>query len=698
MKKIFIVTSILFGLSVTAQIDRSIRPKAAEAPTFNIPESEIFKLDNGITVILSQNNKTPRVSFSLVMGTEPALEKDKSGLADFAGSMIMSGTTSMNKDEIDITIDQMGATMSADANSIYSSGLSKYSNKLMDMMTHILMNANFSEEEFKRLKTQSSSALSMSKTDAGTMASNIVNAVNFGEKHPYGEVMTEETLNNISRKDVINYFNEKFTPQNAYLVVVGDISRNELEDILKESIAQWEAKEASNYNYETAITKKGNRVIFGKKPGAVQSVIQITFPIDMKPGHEDEIKLKIMNQILGGGTFEARLMQNLREDKAYTYGCYSSLSINRLGSYFTTSGNFRNDVSDSAVVEIIKELKGMINAPVSKEELELAKASMTGSFVRSLERPQTIANFALSIIRNKLDKDYYKNYLRMIDETTVDDIQKMAHKYLDINNMNIIIVGNEKIVSQFKVFDTDGKIEFYDAFGKPETGFKKTDLSATTILDNYILTVTQSKNIKDATAKILAIKSMTQSMKASPSGMPVSFDMTSFFKFPLSEGMEILFNGQMMQRTFFNGKAGGMISSPMAGGQSVEYSPEEVADKSKTVGLIPELNYVKNKVPFTLLGIKSEMGQDYYVIEVMGPKTVTHDYYNVTTFQKERSYTATTDGDETSTSNVEYREFKDVNGILFPHEMSQVAGSMSLTVVVNSIEINKPIDDSKFVK
>src|SRR5690606_31985358 len=122
-------------------------------------------------VILSQNSKTPRVSFSLVMGTESSLEKDKAGLADFAGNMIMTGTTSMSKDEIDVAIDQMGASMSASSNSLYASGLSKYSDKLMGLMTHILLNANFPESEFKRLKTQNSSALSMSKTDANTMAS-----------------------------------------------------------------------------------------------------------------------------------------------------------------------------------------------------------------------------------------------------------------------------------------------------------------------------------------------------------------------------------------------------------------------------------------------------------------------------------------------------------------------------------------------
>jgi zinc protease len=698
MKQIITLLVLFIGLSTFAQIDRSIRPTAGIAPAVNIPESEIFKLNNGITVILSQNNKTPRVSFSLVMGSEPSLEKEKAGLGEFAGNMILTGTNKLTKDEIDLAIDLIGATMSADHNSIYTSGLSKYSNQLLELMTSVLMDANFPEEEFKRLKTQTSSGLSMAKSDPNTIANNIVQAVIFGKKHPYGEVMTEETLNAISRIDVIDYFTKKFTPKNAYLVVVGDVSRAELEQLLNSTLVKWNGKEASKETYNHVITKSGNRVVFGKKAGAVQSVIEIAIPLSIKMGDQDEVKLKLLNQILGGGTFEARLMQNLREDKAYTYGCYSELSINRLGSYFSASGSFRNEVSDSAVVQIIKEMQRVIDAPVTKEELALAKASMTGSFVRALERPQTIANFALSIIRNNLSTDYYKNYLKSIDETTVEDIQQMAKKYLDLNNMNIIVVGNEAIADKFLPFDTDEKIEFFDAFGNPETGFKKTDMSADKIIENYLLHVTQSKTRKEAEQKIAKIKTVKQVMSGSPAGIPVTFEMISLFKSPVKEAMTVNFNGQMMQRTYFDGKVGGSEASPMAGGGSDEYTQEEVAEKIKTGGLFPELNYLSNAIPFKLLGIKKEMGKDYYVIETTGINSVTHNYYATDTFQKERSYVVTTSDEDAQSTNTEYRKFELVNGILFPTEMAQMAGSMSLTIQVKSTEINQPIDDKLFVK
>ncbi|GAA0875902.1 pitrilysin family protein [Wandonia haliotis] len=698
MKNILLYTFIMAAFGLQAQIDRSVRPQASKAPAVNIPDSEIFDLDNGMTVILSKNDKIPRVSFNLVMGTDPMLEGEKSGLADFAGSMILSGTKNLSKDELDFKIDYMGANISASSSSIYVSGLSKYDLDLIAILAEIVKNANFPESEFDRIKKQSASALTMTKSDANTMASNITNSVVFGKKHPRGESMTEETLEAITLADVKNYFHSKFTPRNSYLVVVGDIDAARLQELIKNTLGDWTGKVTESGKYVVKPNQKGSRVIFGKKAGAVQSVIQVAIPLNITPGHPDEIKVKLMNQILGGGTFEARLMQNLREDKAYTYGCYSGVSIARTGSYFYTSGSFRNEVTDSAVTQILSEIRTITENPVTEEELQLAKASMSGSFVRALERPQTIADFALSIFRNKLDKDYYKNYLKMIEETTISDINKMAESYLDYENAYIVVVGNEKIAENLLPFDQNGKIEYYDAFGNPETGFKKADISAEKVIENYILAVTQSKTRKEAEQKIGKIKSMTQVMTATPSGAPVSFDMYTYLKTPSSEAMEVLFNGQVMQRTFFNGKAGGMESSPMAGGQSIEYSDEEVAEKKKTIGLIPEVNYSKHEVEFKLLGIKKEMGKDYYVIETSTSNSVTQDYYSVSTFQKERSSSVTTMEGETSSSSVEYRKFNEVNGILFPHELSQMAGSMSLLVEVKSIEINKSIDDKKFVK
>ena len=701
MKKIItlILTGFLFAPAF-GQLDRSAQPKAGPAPVFNIPESVIFTLNNGITVILSENHKTPRFSFNLVMGSDPMLEKDKAGLSEVAGQLILSGTATMDKDQLDKAIDMLGVHFSADGNSIYASGLSKHKEKMLSILQNVVSSANFPESEFARIVKQNESSLTMASSEADQIAQNVLSTVDFGRNHPYGEVMTKETLANITRDDVVSYFKKEFTPKGAYLVVVGDVTQAEITALLQGSIEKWTGGEKFTASYTVENKNQGRRLIFVKKPGAVQSVIKVTFPFDMKPGDPNQIRLNLTNQILGGGTFEAKLMQNLREDKAYTYGCYSSLDVDRYGSYFTTSGSFRNAVTDSAIVQILKEIESMkVDTSVSQAQLDLAKASAIGSFSRSLESPQTIARFALSIIQNNLDKDYYKNYLKKIDEVTLADVQNMAKEYLAVDRSYIIVVGNEDIAEKLVQFDSDGKIEYLDAFGNEETGFTKSDLTLEKILEKNILATTQSASIKEATKKIAKIKSVQQEIKASPAGSPVSFDMITYFQAPNKEAMVVNFNGSMMQREFSNGVTGGSESSPMAGGKSEVLTAEEVAEKNQTAGVLPELNYKVNKVEATLLGVKEEMGKKYYVVEIKSKDGISQSYYDATSFLKTKTYsTSKSDDGDVNEATIEYSDFKDVSGILMPYTMSQQFGQMALSSEVKSIEINKTIDGKVFEK
>ena len=701
MKKIItlILTGFLFAPAF-GQLDRSVQPKAGPAPVFNIPESVIFKLNNGITVILSENHKTPRFSFNLVMGSDPMLEKNKAGLSAVAGQLILSGTETMDKDQLDKAIDMMGVNFSADGNSIYASGLSKHKEKMLEILQNVVSSANFPESEFDRIVKQNESSLTMASSNADEIAQNVLSTVDFGRKHPYGEVMTKETLGNITRDDVVSYFKKEFTPNGAYLVVVGDVTQADITKLLQGSIEKWTGGEKSTAAYTVENNNKGRRLIFVKKPGAVQSVIKVTFPFDMKPGDENQIRLNLMNQILGGGTFEAKLMQNLREDKAYTYGCYSKVDVDRYGSYFTTSGSFRNDVTDSAIVQILKEIESMkVDTSVSQAQLDLAKASAIGSFSRSLENPQTIARFALSIIQNNLDKDYYKNYLKKIDEVTLTDIQNMAKEYLAVDRSYIIVVGNGDIADKLVQFDSDGKIEYLDAFGNKEAGYSKSDLTLEKVLEKNILATTQSTSIKEATKKIAKIKSMKQEIKASPAGAPVTFDMITYFQAPNKEAMVVNFNGSMMQRQYSNGVTGGSEASPMAGGKSEELTAEEVTEKNQTAGVLPELNYKVNKVEATLLGVKEEMGKKYYVVEIKSKDGISQSYYDATSFLKTKTYsTSKSEDGEVNEATVEYSDFKDASGILMPYKMSQQFGQMALSSEVQSIEINKSIDSKVFEK
>ena len=397
MKNIFIGIAVALTSTFSyGQVDRTKAPVPGPAPAINIATPVVFDLDNGMKVILSTNNKIPKVSFNLVMGSDPRLEGNKAGLSDLTGDLLLSGTSNRTKNEIDEEKDFIGAYLSASSSGIYLSVLTKHMNKGLDLMTDVMKNSSFPVSEFERIKKQYESGLYATESDANTMMSNAMYKAVFTDQHPYGEVMTEKTLNNIKHQDVIDFYKKQFTPSGSYLVIVGDIDEKTAKKIAEERFADWDGGVPFEKDYNHGVQPKGNRVIFVEKPGAVQSVISISFPVNMTPGDENQIQLSVLNKLLGGGGFGTRLMQNLREDKAYTYGAYTSLSVNRKGSFLSASGNFRNEVTDSAIVQFLYEFNRITEGLPTDEELELNKASMAGSFARTLESPRTIADFALN--------------------------------------------------------------------------------------------------------------------------------------------------------------------------------------------------------------------------------------------------------------------------------------------------------------
>ena len=684
MKKNIILAGLFLPAVVFGQLDRSVRPTAAKAPTINIKDSEVFTTSNGITVILSENHKLPTVSIDLVMGSDPRVEGSKAGLSDMAGSLILSGTTNRSKDQLDGEKDYIGASLDASDNSISLSCLTKHLDKGLELFSDVLYNANFPQSEFDRIKKQNESALLSAKSDPGTMADNSEKKVNF-PGHPYGDVMTEASLASITRNDVLDYYKETFTPKGSYLVFVGDITKIQAQKIAEQYFAKWTGNDAFKTTLGDGQFNKGNRVIFVKKPGAVQSVIQVSFPVKMRTGDKNQLPLTVLNGIFGGGGFGTRLMQNLREDKAYTYGCYSTLNITEDGSWLSIGGNFRNEVTDSAIAQILFELDRITNDYVKDDELNLTKSSMAGGFARSLERPQTIARFALNIIRNNLNKDYYQSYLKRLEAVSKEDILLMAQTYFTSKNCNIVVVGNEDVLEKLKQFDADGKIEFLDAFGEPVKETKKADITKEQLIDNYILAVTKTTSKKAAAKKLKKVKSVEKKTELSLAQIPFPLSSTDLWVAPNLEGQKLEGQGMVFQKSYFDGKAGG--SSSMQTGKK-ELTAEEIAAKNKSVGLFPEMNYATSGMSFELVGIESLEKGDAYVLKINDGSAETYDYFDTKSFMKVRSNSIRKEGEETVETSAEFGDFKEVNGILFPHKVSINMGEAAFSGVVKTIVVN----------
>ncbi|PPL01500.1 M16 family metallopeptidase [Parapedobacter indicus] len=467
MKKISIFLFALAGTCATAfaQVDRSKYPEPGPAPQINIGDPVTFTLDNGLKVFVVENHKLPRVTYSLMIDRDPILEGDKAGLTSLAGDMLMGGTTTRSKEELDEAIDRIGARINATSTSASASSLKKYNGQLLELFADVLFNPAFPQPELDKLKKQLISSLAAAKDDPNSIVGVVRNAAMYGKDHPYGETETEKTVQNLAVADFKNYYNTYFKPNVAYLAIVGDITVTEAKQLISTYFTDWQKGEVPKHEWFVPQSPQGNRIVLVNRPASAQSVINVGYPLALKPNNPDVIAVNVVSRVLGGGS-SGRLFLNLREDKGYTYGAYGGITPDELVARLNASASVRNSVTDSATGEFIHELNRIGKKTITQEELDLAKAALAGSFGRSLEDPSTIARFAINTELQQLPKDYYKNYLKNMDSLTLTQVNDMAAKYVRGDNLQITIVGKtDDFADRMSAF---GKVQFYTTTGDPE--------------------------------------------------------------------------------------------------------------------------------------------------------------------------------------------------------------------------------------
>lgn len=467
MKKLSIYISCLFFAIGTAyaQLDRTKYPEAGPAPQINIGDAESFTLPNGLKVFVVENHKLPRVSYSLVLDRNPFFEGEKAGLTSLVGNMMMGGTASKSKDQIDEAIDRIGGRISFSSSSASASSLTKYQDQLLTLFSDLLLNPVFPQAELDKLKKQALSGIASSKDDPNAIMANVSDVILYGKDSPYGEIETEASVKNIGLEDVQHYYNTYYKPNIAYLAIVGDIDVKQAQDLVKKYFGGWKKGEVPQQAFKTKAIPAQREVVLVNRPASVQSVMNLAYPIDLKPNDPNVIPATIINNVLGGGS-AGRLFLKLREEKGYTYGAYSSLSASRYMGNFSASASVRTEVTDSAAYALIGEMKRLGQKTITQVELDNAKATLSGDFGRSLEQPATIANFAINAELNKLPKDYYRNYLKNVDAVTLEQVNALSPIFINPDKAYLIVVGNTDAFSD--KLEQLGEVNFYDIEGNPE--------------------------------------------------------------------------------------------------------------------------------------------------------------------------------------------------------------------------------------
>ena len=686
MKKyIYSLIAVVVAFSLTAQttIDRSSAPTPGPARVPTIASYESFELKNGLKVFVVEDHKLPRISISLILDRDPIVEGDKAGYVSIAGDLIGSGTASRSKAQLDEEVDFMGARFSTSATSMNVGGLSKYTDNLVEILADVLLNPSFPEEEFTKLKSQMTSGLKANADDPDAISGNLRGATLYGLNHPYGEVMTEATVEAVTLEDCKNYFSTYFRPNIAYMVVIGDITVKDAKKKLTKALKSWNAAEVPSHSYDKTSVPEAGRIVMVDKPSAVQSVVWLGNVIDLPQGHPDIEPLRVANQILGGG-MSGRLFTNLREDKAFTYGAYSNFGVDQLNSTFGASAKVRNEVTDSAIVEFLYEIGRMRTEEVSEEDLVAAKASLSGAFGRSLESTSSAANFALNIARYGLSTDYYNNYLARLEAVTAEDVMRVAKEYMKTDNLTISVVGKaQDVAAGLAAF---GEVEYFNAEGQP------TDAPTFLFMPEGITLESVFNNYYEAMGGVDALKALTAiDTKAHLEipGMPGQIKMRTAKIAPGKFMMEQNMQGMtVMKITYVDGvgKQSGMQGNKDLEGEELEELKEQAAY------VVDELAWMENLGDFTFDGQTLMDGKAVYQV-TEGDKTM---YFDVTTglFYKSTETTETPQGDMAVTTTVE--EWGTYGDFMMPKVTKQSAGPQTFSMIVDSVEFNEEVKDKLF--
>jgi zinc protease len=666
---------------------RTMAPKPGPARAIEIGTSSNFTLANGLKVIVVENHKLPQISYQLTIDRDPVLEKEKAGLADISGSLLATGTTTKTKAEIDEAVDYIGANMSTNGTGGFASSLTKHTDKILSLFADVLLKPSFPQNEFDKIKTQTLSNLQTEKDDPNAISGNVSRALTFGTIHPYGEITNEITVSNINLKDCVDYYHANFKPGTAYLVIVGDITPETAKAKAEKYFGSWTAGKTTPQAYSSPRPVEKTQVDFVDKAGAVQSVINITYAVDMKPGSADVIPARVMNTILGSG-FSGRLFKNLREDKAYTYGAYSSLDADKLAGTFSANASVRNEVTDSAITQFMIELNKLRNEPVSTTELELSKSFIAGGFARSLESPQTVATFALNKMMYNLPADYYETYLQKLAAVTVDDVSREAKKYITPDRARIVVVGNkDEVMPKLASFDKeDGKIQLYDIYANPkkdESGMA-TDVDANQLVNAYLTAI-------GGREKLETVKSLDQTYSMEVQGTALTARMVqSEGKFYMSMSMQ----GMSLMKQVYDGEKGVQEQQ----GQSAPLEGDELTSVKEQAYLFPERMYSSEGYKMEVKGVEDVNGKSCYKLAVTKPSGVkSTEYYDKETFLKVKEVKVETMMGETMTTISEFGDYKAVDGITVPYTIS-ISGPMPMPMVMKatSVKVNAPVDPMLF--
>ncbi len=673
------IALFLMSLGLSAQIDRSVQPKPGPAPKIDLKAPQEFQLKNGLTVLVVENHKLPRVSFNLTIDNPPITEGDKAGMSSLLGSMLGNGTLSIAKDDFNEEIDFLGANLGFSASGGFASSLSKYTDRILELMADAAINPLLTAEEFQKEKDKLLEGLKTQEKDVSAIASRVGSALAYGTDHPYGEFVSETTVNNVAFNDVKRFYNNYFKPNSAYLVVIGDVDVKKVKKAVKKYFKNWEKADAITISVpEEKTNVSATEINFIDMPNATQSNISLTNNVDLEMKDADYHSVLIANKILGGG-FNSYLNMNLREAHGYTYGARSSVGVDKYAARFRAGAKVRNMVTDSAIVETLKEIKRIKNEDVADDALKNAKAKYMGDFVLALERPSTIARYALNIKLNDLPQDFYSTYLAKINAVSKADVKRVANQYFKAENARFVVVGKgseilenlEKTGVPVKHFTKTGETTEKPTYEIPIPN----DVDVNVVLNKYITAIGGLEKLNSVNSVLITAEAELQP------GVLLEMELKKTNKQQFMQ--EIKAMGNSVSKQVLDGDTGYMVVQ----GQRKDLAGDDLKEVQAESSPFPEVNLLNGGA--TLEKIEKVDGKNAYRVKVSDKKTY---FYDVATGLKIQEVTSTPMG----SSTISFSDYKEIFGVQFPFKLTQTMGPRKFDFKVKEVKVNEGVKAADF--
>lgn len=413
-------------------------------------------LENGLTLLVVERHNLPIVKITVGVNAGSLREpRDRAGLANLTAELLTSGTGKRTASEISEEIEFVGASLDASGGDDYVtvslSVLKKDLNLGFDLLSDVIMNPIFPEDELNKKKERIKGTLRAQEDDPGFVAEREFKKAVFGI-HPYGRLVTgtPETIDTIKRDDIINFHSACYAPANAIMSVVGDLTPEEVKTLLNKYFSAWHAEEIKVLSLPDIEEINRRKTITIDKDLTQANII--LGHIGINRGNPDYYKVSVMNYILGAGGFASRLMQNIRDEKGLVYDIHSFFAADKYGGSFQVGLQTKNESANTAIEEILKEIKRIRELPVTDAELSDAKSFLIGSFPMRIETSSRIANFLVAVEYYGLGMDYIDKYPEYINSVIKDDVLRVAKKYLDPENFTLVVVADQEKAGLKKEF------------------------------------------------------------------------------------------------------------------------------------------------------------------------------------------------------------------------------------------------------